>query len=152
MCALLAAVCIAITMNILRHIGQRIHFTVATGYNGLVTVSLTGAFMAFFGYNFPCQVRSLLPYKSHSLTIKDQIIYIIYCGLSAVLAQTFLILALQLEKAARVAIIHQSQVLFGFLIQVFYLGEKAETLSLVGAMLILLSSTVVGLRKLLHKN
>ena len=35
-------------------------------------------------------------------------------------------IALQTEKAGRVAIVHQSQILFGFLIQVFYLGERQD--------------------------
>lgn len=134
-CALLAAVCIATTMNILRHIGQRIHFTVVTCYNGVVTVIITGVVMCFTGFNYPCQ--------SH-------LIYIVYCGISAVLGQVLLIVALQLEKAARVAIVHQSQILFAFLIQIFYIGDEAELLSLIGAGLILASSIAVGLRKLLQ--
>ena len=35
-------------------------------------------------------------------------------------------IALQTEKAGRVAIVHQSQILFAFLIQVFYLGERQD--------------------------
>ena len=77
-CALLAAICIAITMNILRHIGTRIHFTVATGYNGLVTITLTSGYMVFFGFNFPCQVRLILtlqPSQCHYFRIKSFILY-----------------------------------------------------------------------------
>merc|ERR1711935_36561 len=124
-CALLAAVCIATTMNILRHIGQRIHFTVVTCYNGVVTIIITGTVMCFTGFSYPCL---------------NQLVCIVFCGISAVLAQVFLIVALQLEKAARVAIVHQSQILFAFCIQIFYIGEGAELLSLIGASLILASS------------
>ena len=50
-------------------------------------------------------------------------------------AQASFVVALQYEKAARVSIVNTSQILFAFLIQIYWLDEPTNFYSIAGACL-----------------
>ena len=58
-------------------------------------------------------------------------------------------MALQREKAGRVAIARTSQIFFAFLVQVFLIHEPLSFFSVIGAILVFASSIIVAVRKIL---
>ena len=57
-------------------------------------------------------------------------------------------LALQYEKAGRVGILRNSQMIFAYIIQLIFTDAQLNLHSVIGASMILIASLVIGLRKL----
>ena len=72
------------------------------------------------GFSYPCL---------------SEIGYLIYIGPNGIIGQSCLTMALQREKAGRVAIARTSQIFFAFLVQVFFIGEETNLWSVIGAIL-----------------
>ena len=75
--------------------------------------------------------------------------YIFYIGPNGILGQSCLTMALQREKAGRVAIARTSQIFFAFLVQVFLIHEPLSFFSVIGAILVFASSVIVAVRKII---
>ena len=58
-------------------------------------------------------------------------------------------MALQNEKAGRVAIARTSQIFFAFLLQVFFIHEPISLFSVIGAILVFASAVIVAVRKII---
>ena len=70
-----------------------------------------------------------------TLNFQSELWAVFLCGPNSLIAQSFLTLALQYEKAARVSIVNTSQILFAFLLQVYLLKEPTNFYSIIGSCL-----------------
>jgi len=135
--SLASAVLAASCFNIIRKIGKDVHFTVTVMYYSIMGAVITGLIVyATTGFHLPC---------------RSELGYLIYIGPNGIIGQSCLTMALQREKAGRVAIARTSQIFFAFLIQVYVIGEATNLWSIVGAILVFCSSLIVGIRKLVSK-
>ena len=135
--SLASAVLAASCFNIIRKIGKDVHFTVTVMYYSIMGAVITGLIVyTTTGFHLPC---------------RSELGYLIYIGPNGIIGQSCLTMALQREKAGRVAIARTSQIFFAFLIQVYVIGEATNLWSIVGAILVFCSSLIVGIRKLVSK-
>ena len=89
-------------------------------YSVLGTIITAAIVMLTTGFNLPC---------------RSEIGYLIYIGPNGIIGQSCLTMALQREKAGRVAIARTSQIFFAFLVQVYWIGETTNIWSIIGAIL-----------------
>ena len=119
--ALASSILAASCFNIIRKIGKNVHYTVTVLYYSILGTIITAAIvLSTTGFNFPCS---------------SEIGYLIYIGPNGIIGQSCLTMALQREKAGRVAIARTSQIFFAFLVQIYWIGETTNIWSIIGAVL-----------------
>lgn len=79
-----------------------------------------------------------------------QCIYLLLQGISTLLTQFFLIAAVKFEDPAKVSIIRMTDLLITFILQSFILNIYANLFSIIGALLIFISTSLVILYKILY--
>lgn len=132
--AFACAVLIGLMYLVLRKVGSDIHYTVMSFYYSLVgLISLGFIVLITSGFSTPCQ---------------DQLIFIILTGVNGLLVMSIIQIALQYEKAGRVGILRNSQMIFAYILQLIFTDAQLNLHSVIGASLILIASLVIGLRKI----
>jgi len=133
--AVLSSILAASCFNIIRKIGKSAHYTVTVFYYSCTGMLIIGTIISLTtGFTFPCQ---------------SDLGYIFYIGPNGILGQSCLTMALQREKAGRVAIARTSQIFFAFLVQVFLIHEPLSFFSVIGAILVFASAVIVAVRKII---
>lgn len=74
-------------------------------------------------------------------------VFVIILGIFSFLGQILLTLSLQLEQAGPVAIARCADIVFAFIWQIIFFGERPSRYSLVGALLVVSSVVLTALRK-----
>ncbi len=126
----------AITFTILRKIGKMIHYMTTVFYYSLFTMILTSTLISALQWWSPPNSR------------QDRLL-LLGIGVLSFLGQLFQTRATQIEKAGYVSVMRTNDVTIAFILQFVILNTKPVWTSILGAILIVLSSASINIRKLI---
>ncbi|CAO3624291.1 unnamed protein product [Cunninghamella blakesleeana] len=137
--ALIGAMLAAIAYCTVRKIGKNVHFMVHVVYFGFAST-----IFSFFGMVFI--QGTVIPEGSYEYSI------LIMVGITAFLGQCLLNKSLQLAPAGKCTLVRMNDVFFAFVLSITVLHEVPDIYSTIGAIVIVMATTALGLHRwLIHK-
>nr|XP_039264155.1 solute carrier family 35 member G1-like [Styela clava]XP_039264156.1 solute carrier family 35 member G1-like [Styela clava] len=133
----MSATCMSLSVIIIRKLGRQTYPPLNVMYYSFCgSITTTIVLVAVGKFQYPC------------LSDTPRIFSL---GVVGVLAQFFLTLALQTERAGTVGVLRSFQIILIYILQVTVLGDIPSYLSLIGAALIFSSSIGIGIRKVINE-
>ena len=129
---------------------KKVHFSISSIYTSYIGLPICLILSLFFIYT----KNSSLMYniEFNWANFKWHLFYAILVGLIGSLNQIILNLSLQYEEASKISIIKTSDLFFVFLMQYLFLGIKSDCLNVIGALLIIFSSFLIMIYRLIDEN
>lgn len=149
--ALLAACFIAYSTILLKRLNNlKVHFSICIIYPTFVGIPLaTIISLVFSQLGFVNRPEEILNDGLYGLLW--QIAFLVLSCLGSLLNQLFVNIGLKYEDAAKFSIIRTSDLLFTFILQIIILNIYSNVWSIIGALLILISTILVIFYKIIDK-
>lgn len=150
--ALLAACFIAYSTILLKKLNNlKVHFSICIIYPTFVGIPLSTAVSLVFSQlgivNRPEEILN----DGKWTALLWQIVFLVLSCLGSLLNQLFVNIGLKYEDAAKFSIIRTSDLLFTFILQIIILNIYSNAWSIIGALLILISTILVIFYKIIDK-
>lgn len=148
--AILAAFLVALATILLKKLNNsKVHFSINIIYPAMVGIPITFVISSIIFY-FDLEKRNKELYKDTEAVLW-QISYVLISAVSNLLTQLFFNIAINYEDATKLSIVRISDLFFTFFFQTLILNIYADLFSIVGALLIFVSTFLVILYKIIEK-